>query len=81
MSKISEFSDRQKAFHERQDAAIEGLRADVLALNEKITELQNSPGVITPEDQAMLDALEARGQEISAKLEALDAQTPPKSPA
>lgn len=80
MSKISEFSDRQKAFNDRQSAAVDGLVADVKALNDKITELQNTAGEITPEDQALLDDIEARSKAVTDKLEALDAQTPPVVP-
>lgn len=81
MSKISEFSERQSAFNARQDAAIDGLVSDVKTLNDKITELQNTPGEITPADQALLDELEARSKVIVEKVEALDAQTPPAPPA
>lgn len=81
MSKISEFSERQKAFNERQDTAIAGVVEDVKALNDKITELQNTPGEITAEDQALLDDIEARNKVVAEKLEALDAQNPPKPPA
>lgn len=81
MSKISEFATAQNAHNDRQDAAVTDLQGDIQALNDKITELQNSPGGITPEDQALLDALQARGESISTKLEALAALTPPTPPA
>lgn len=81
MSKISEFADRQNAFNAKQEAAIEDLTGDVKFLTDKIVELQNSPGAITPEDQATLDALEVRAAAATAKLEALAAQTPPTPPA
>lgn len=80
MSAISTFAEKQAAFNERIDAAVVGLKGDVDALNAKIEELQNSAGTITPEDQALLDALEARGDAIAAKVEALDAMTPPVVP-
>lgn len=80
MSKIGDFANKQKAFHERQDTAIQGLIADVAALNAKIQELQNTPGEITPEDQVLLDDLQARSEAVATKLEALDAQTPPATP-
>jgi len=80
MSAISEFAAKQDAFNSRVDAAIVGLTGDVQTLNDKITELQNSAGQITPEDQALLDAIQARSEVIAAKLEALDALTPPKPP-
>lgn len=80
MSKISEFAARQTEFNARQQTAVDGLTADVKVLNDKITELQNSPGEITPEDQVLLDDIEARNLAITEKLEALDAQTPPTPP-
>lgn len=80
MSKISEFADKQNAFNDRVDAAVTGLVADVQSLNDKITELQNTQGGITPEDQALLDAIEERSAAIATKLEALDALTPPAVP-
>lgn len=95
MSKISEFAERQNAFNTRIDAAVDGLTTDVQELKKTIAvrarrlsgrpprqreELQNSPGAITPEDQALLDDIENRTSTIVAKLEALDALTPPPPP-
>lgn len=80
MSAISDFAAKQNAFNDRIDAAVAGVTADVQVLNDKIAELQNSSGQISPEDQASLDAIEARGQALTDKLEALDALTPPKPP-
>jgi len=90
MSAISEFAAKQKAYNERQATAIDGLVSsvsgitdDVKALNDKITELQNSQGGVTPEDQALIDALQTQGEALATRLEgvsaaaaALDAQTP-----
>lgn len=78
---IQQFAEKQNAFNERVDVAVSGLGTDIQVLNDKINELQNSPGAITPEDQALLDALQARGETIATKLEALDALTPPPPPA
>jgi predicted nucleic acid-binding Zn-ribbon protein len=80
MSAISDFAVKQDAFNDRQDAAITGLQGDVQALKDEITKLQNSPGTITPEDQATLDRIQARSETIATKLEALDALTPPTPP-
>ncbi len=80
MSKISEFADKQNAHNDKIDAAISGLTGDIQALNDLIKQLQESNGEITPEDQALLDALDARGQAIETKLEALDALNPPPVP-
>jgi hypothetical protein len=78
MSAVSDFATKLNAFFDRQDAAVTDLQGDVQTLNDTITELQNSSGAITPEDQALLDTITSRGEAIATKLEALDALTPPK---
>lgn len=94
MSKISDYAAAQAAFNTRQGAAIDslvtsqaGLVDDVKTLNDKITELQNSAGQITPEDQALLDDLQTKAADlttrqegVAAALKALDDQTPPATP-
>jgi len=80
MSAISDFSDKMKVHHDKQDAAIAGIIGDVQVLNDKIAALQASAGTVTPEDQALLNDIEARGAAISTKVEALDALTPPTAP-
>ena len=94
MSAIADFAAKQKAFNDRQGAAVDAavtsitaIQGDLKTLNDKITELQNSPGAITPEDQALLDQLDAQGEAVSTKVEAaaaalsnLDAMTPPAPP-
>ena len=77
MSVVSDFSDKQNAFFDRQDKAITDLQGDVKFLNDTIATLQNSPGTISAADQASLDAIQARASTISDKLDALDALTPP----
>lgn len=94
MSPISDFAAKQAAFNKRQADAIDsavasvtGLTGDIAALNQKIVDLQNSPGTITPEDQALLDGLQAdgnalaeKGEALSGALASLDGQTPPAPP-
>jgi hypothetical protein len=94
MSAISEFATKQKAFNDRQAAAIDsavtaltGLTGDIVELNRKITELQNSSGGVTVEDQKTIDELQVQGEAVATKAEALaaalqtlDSQTPPVVP-
>lgn len=80
MSAIQQFADKQNAFNLAIGQAITGITGDIQGLNDKITALQNSPGTITAEDQATLDALEASGKALADKLSALDALTPPVVP-
>lgn len=94
MSVISDFLTKQEDYNKRHGAAIDslvtsvgGLTGDVEELNRQIKELQDSSGGVTPEDQARIDAIQATGEELAAKLEgasnaltALDAATPPRVP-
>lgn len=80
MSKITEFADAVDAHNAAVDTAIQGLSDDIANLNKQIQDLQNSAGQITPEDQARLDAIQARSQMVADKLAALDALTPPAAP-
>lgn len=82
MSAISEFGDRVTAKFDELGTAVDGVAADVTFLKAKIEELQNNPGPITPADQAILDALEARVGTLSDKVKDLDAATenPPTPP-
>jgi hypothetical protein len=80
MSAISDFSVKLNAFNDQMDVAVSDLQGDIKSLNDTILKLQNSTGQVTPEDQASLDALQARGQDIADKLNALDALTPPVPP-
>ncbi len=81
MSKISDFATKQNAFNDQMDTAVSGLTADVKNLSDQIAALQASAGEITPEDQALLDGIQARTQTVADKLTALDALTPPVVPA
>lgn len=81
MTAISDFAAKQNEFNTRIGSAIDGIVGDIKSLNDKITELQNSSGAVTPEDQALIDDLQAQGQALADRAEALDAQTPPAPPA
>lgn len=92
---ISTFIASQKEFNARQGAAVDsivksfaGLSTDLETLNNKILELQNSPGGVTPEDQVLIDELQAQGSDLVARAEAvaeglakLDNSQPPVLPA
>lgn len=95
MSAISDFANKQTQFNIRQAAAVDslvssfaGVKDDIDGLNAKILELQNSSGPVTPQDQVLLDELQAQGEAIAAKtesvaasLKSLDEATPPVIPA
>lgn len=89
MSVLSEYEDRVNILLEGIGTSVDGVVAslngidgDVQNLKKQITDLQNSPGAITPEDQARLDRIEAALNTLAAKTsaaaqagQALDAQT------
>jgi peptidoglycan hydrolase CwlO-like protein len=80
MSAISDFADKLKVHTDKADAAIAGLVEDNATLNATIAALQASQGTLTAEDQALLDTIESIAAGQAAKLEALDALTPPPVP-
>ncbi len=79
-TQIQQFADKQNAFNARLGTAIDGVVADIKTLNDLITQLQNNPGPISPEDQATLDNLQATGEALAARLESVDQMTPPVVP-
>ena len=76
MNAIQDFAAKQKDFNTRLATALDDISAEIKTLNDLITTLQNSSGPITPEDQATLDALQASGEQIAEKAEALDIKPP-----
>lgn len=85
MTAISDFATKQGEFNDQMDAAIAAITTDVSNLDSEIATLQASIAAgstaLSPADQALLDGLNTRSQGIVAKLTALDALTPPATPA
>lgn len=81
MSAITDFVAKQKIFNDRMDSAITGVTEDVQFLNDKIQQIQTSTGTLSPEDQQSLNEMQARTEAAVARLEALNALTPPTPPA
>lgn len=95
MSAIKDYTDRVNAKFDLIQTglgelanAVANIAGDVTWLKSVIEKLQNNPGPISPEDQALLDALETRigtvldnvtGTAASAKALA-DSTTPPEVP-
>lgn len=77
---IVEFAAKQNAFMDRLEVAHTGIASDIVSLNETITKLQNTPPVLTAEDQALLDTIQSKSEALAAKIEALDNLTPPPVP-
>lgn len=97
MSQISDYAGRVNTAFDAIGTSVDaivsaqtGIAGDVTELKRIILELQTNPGPISPEDQALLDALEVKITGLVDKtfavaeaLKALDAQTetvPPVTP-
>lgn len=81
MSAVSDYVSKIEGHFATLSVAVDGVTQDVADLKKLIEELQNTPGPISPEDQALLDASEAKLGALTAKLVALDAATtPPPAP-
>lgn len=81
MSKITEYTANVDAFMARVESSTVGITADIAQLKALIEQLQTSPGPITAEDQAALDASQKLIDAATVKLEALDGLTAPTPPA
>lgn len=80
MSEVSDFVAAMKELQARQSAALEGIKGDVTGLKHSIDRLLERP-TIDPADVQALQELRANAEAAVAKMEALDAETPPKAPA
>jgi len=89
MSALTDFADRVETVFGSIGTSVDGIvesiagiNTDVQQLKQQITDLQNSGGAITPEDQARLDTIETGVNALATKTAAaatvaseLDAQT------
>ena len=80
MADFKEFYKKQNEFNLQIRESIEGLEADVKLLNERLIDLQESPGEVTVDDQLLLDDLQQQAENIADALKALDELTPPAIP-
>lgn len=83
VSQISDYAGRVNAKFDAISTGIDGIKGDVDFLKAQIATLQNSPGVLSAEDQATLDATEQRLNGLADRVTAVDAETaaPPAPPA
>ena len=75
MEAIQTFATRVTEKFNAIEASVDGIVTDIADLKQQITDLQNSPGKITPEDQAALDNIELLVGSTADKVAALDAAT------
>lgn len=72
---IQAFAGRVNTFLDEIGTSVDGVQGDVTELKRLIKQLQDSAGQVTPEDQATIDAIEARIGALATKTKALDDQT------
>ena len=77
---IKAYADAVNAQFDVIEPAVDGVADDVAFLKEKIDELQNNPGPISTEDQALLDAIQSRIGTLATRVTALDAATSRPAP-
>ena len=80
MSAITDWAAREEANLTTISGTLDTIVAGIKALDDKITALQNSPGTLSPADQAALDQIEADSKALVTKAAAIDT-TPPPPPA
>jgi DNA anti-recombination protein RmuC len=80
MSAISDFAAKQKAHNDDIDKHLTDITTMLSQMNATIAQLQASAGKITPEDQALLDQIEAQGKALEDKAHAMDTLVPPTPP-
>lgn len=79
MSKLTEWADQQEADLTGISGTLDEISTDIKNLDKMISDFQNSPGTLTPEDQARLDKIEKtiKGLSVKAKEIRADSSTPP----
>lgn len=81
MSAYTQYLNDQKTFNDSVDKALTDISTLISQQNALIKQLQNSPGQVTSDDQALIDQLEANGANLVQKANALDTLNPPTPPA
>lgn len=77
---IAAFVAAQTQYNAESAASIDGLVGDLDTLNATIERLQNTPPVLDPGDQALLDQIQEQGRALSQRLKEQDERTPPTVP-
>ena len=80
MSAITDFAAKVNGYFDKQDAAVADIVTEMKDLNDQIAKLQGTSGAITPEDQALLDGVQARAASVTDKVAALDTIVKPVVP-
>jgi hypothetical protein len=77
MEALQSYAGRVKDFATKIGSSIDGVKGDLESVKAKLEEIQNSPGRISPEDQASLDEALAALEGVTTRIADLDAATEP----
>lgn len=76
MSQISTFAATVQTAFDKVSADLDTIQTGITNLDTLITQLQNSPGSITPQDQALLDQIQAASAALATKADAVNVTAP-----
>ncbi len=76
MSKITDFAATTQANFTAIQTSLDGITAGIANLDALITQLQNSPGTLSPADQAALDAIQQASADLVTKAQAISTAPP-----
>ncbi len=79
MSQITDWAAKEQANLDSISKTLDGIVAGIAALDVLIQNFQNSPGTLSPSDQAALDAIVASSGNLVTKSAAISV-TPPTPP-
>ena len=79
MSTVTDWAAKEQVQLDAISATLDGVVAGVAALDAQIKALQNSPGTLSPSDQAALDAIETASAALVSKSKGI-VVTPPVPP-
>lgn len=74
--KITDFAAAEGAKLDQLAQTLTTIKVGIQALDDQITQFQNSPGTLSADDQAMLDAIQAKSADLVTTAGAIDT-TPP----
>lgn len=75
-STIQAWADQENKVIASTAAALTNVSAGVAALDTMITDFQNSPGTLSPSDQAALDGIQAASNALLAQTTAINTTAP-----
>jgi len=81
MTAISDYAAKVNASYAQLATSLTDIKTEISSLNDKINQLQNSPGPISAADQATLDAAQVQVNTLVQSAQALDTIQPPTPPA